>query len=224
MGRITVFTSNDINSQAAKQALDKRELPYVEINLLKHPQKAKDLESLSGTQAVPQIYFNTRRIGGLAALLAELQTWDLSMKYKSPSERHKYEILKFPDPINPNLSIPDGTAKPVELPSALNRIPTSIVDLPDGTVTSVHDITQKLMNTVPLLESKLRNKVFKNSMSSKDLSSAFMDSMGLTSTEASSFLQVLVDARVLHHLGCKRKFISGEDVYRLQVCLFCLNL
>lgn len=199
MGRITIFTSDDLHSAQAKLALDSRDLPYLEINLQRYPQKKKDLMTLAGTLAVPQIFFNTRLVGDLKSLMQELKGWDNSAKYKTPRQRFEREILKFPDPINHNLSIPDAEpVTPRELPV---RMPASPVRLPDGTTTTVsqgssgrpaiikcfltilldfkvNDITLKLFNSLPRLEVTIGKTVYSNCFSGEDMRSAFEDSVG----------------------------------------------
>jgi hypothetical protein len=135
MGRITLFTADDLNSTAAKLALDVRNLPYLEINVQRYPQKKKDLMTLAGTLAVPQAFFNTRLVGGLSVLQQELKGWDASTKYKSPRARFEKEIQRFPDPINSNLALPDS--EPVGFKELPVRMPASVVALPDGTKTTV---------------------------------------------------------------------------------------
>ncbi|GKY98001.1 hypothetical protein MPSEU_000758200 [Mayamaea pseudoterrestris] len=217
MGHITLFTTDDLNSTAAKLALDARDLPYVEINLHQYPQKKKDLLSQAGTIAVPQAFFNTRLVGGLPALQKELQGWDTMTKYKSARERFDKEILKFPEPSNKNLAKPD--ADPTEKAKMDGALPSSKVQLPDGNCTTVHDITRKLCQSLPRSDIKVRNSVYANCFTGEDLRSALEDSMALSTTEAESFCQYLVDHRILHHIGSRSKFKGkASDVYRLQ-CL-----
>jgi glutaredoxin len=135
MGRITVYSADDLNSSAAKLALKARKLPFLEINLERYPQKSSDLMALSGTLAVPQVFFNTRLVGDLKSVLQELATWDSSTKYKTPKERYEKEIERFPDPINLHLAKPYTEPVPArELPV---RMPSSHIKLPDGTSTTV---------------------------------------------------------------------------------------
>ena len=135
MGRITIYTADDLHSAQAKLALESRNLPFLEINLQRFPQKKKDLMTLAGTLAVPQVFFNTRLVGDLKSLMQELKGWDTSTKYKSPRARWEREIQRFPDPINQNLTLPDTEPVPVkDLPV---RMPASPVQLPDGTSTTV---------------------------------------------------------------------------------------
>jgi hypothetical protein len=137
MGRITLFTADDLNSTAAKLALDARDLPYLEINFQQYPQKKKDLMNLAGTLAVPQAFFNTRLVGDLTALQLELKGWDTSTKYKSARARFEKEILHFPDPINFNLALPDtDPVPPAELPE---KLPSTQFELPDKTNITVSD-------------------------------------------------------------------------------------
>ena len=46
--------SDDLNSKQVLKELDRRSLPYVEIDVGAHPSKRLDLEALTGVAAVPQ--------------------------------------------------------------------------------------------------------------------------------------------------------------------------
>jgi glutaredoxin len=136
MGRITLYTADDLHSTQAKLALEERQLPYLEINVQRFPQKKKDLMTLAGTLAVPQAFFNTRLVGDLKSLMQELKGWDTSTKYKSPKARYEREIAKFPDPMSQNFMVPT-IVDPIPAKELPVRMPASPVLLPDGTTTTV---------------------------------------------------------------------------------------
>ncbi|GKY90723.1 hypothetical protein MPSEU_000045700 [Mayamaea pseudoterrestris] len=217
MGRITLYSADNLHSEQAKKALETRNLPYLEINLQRYPQKKKDLVTLAGTLAVPQAFFNTRLVGDLKSLMQELKGWDTSTKYKSPRARYDREIAKFPDPMSQNFLKPDTDAiLAKELPV---RMPASPVKLPDGTTTTVNDITMKLYNSLPRFDATIARTTYANCFSGEDLRSAFEDSMALSEKDADEFCNYLVDARIMHHLGSRRKFAGrASHIYRLQ-CL-----
>jgi glutaredoxin len=104
MGRITLFTSDDLNSIAIKKALDTRKLPYVEISLDQNPKKTAELYALTGTLSLPKLFFNTRNAvasndGGIDGILQVLRlSWDFSRKYKSPFAQFRAEIEPMLNP------------------------------------------------------------------------------------------------------------------------------
>ena len=80
MGRITVFSIDGCphcDCQRAKKALQKRKIPYTEINLSSHPDKRSDMLSLSDSLTVPQIFLNDELVpDGAEGILALLEEWD----------------------------------------------------------------------------------------------------------------------------------------------------
>ena len=40
------------------------EIPFVEVDLEKYPERRREAQRLSGRRSVPQIFFNERHIGG----------------------------------------------------------------------------------------------------------------------------------------------------------------
>ncbi len=64
MGRILIYTaSGDASCTRAKEFLQLKKVPFVEINLSEYPKRMKELKRLSGKKTVPQIFFNTQHIG-----------------------------------------------------------------------------------------------------------------------------------------------------------------
>jgi glutaredoxin len=76
MGRITVFVADGCSpSQQTETALHLHKLPFVTINITKYPSKRADLLALSGRLHTPQVYFNTRHVGGAPETIALLNKW-----------------------------------------------------------------------------------------------------------------------------------------------------
>lgn len=48
----------------AKALLDKKGVNYSEINVMKHPEKRREMEQRSGGHTVPQIFIDGKAIGG----------------------------------------------------------------------------------------------------------------------------------------------------------------
>ena len=79
MGRITVFTAEGCSASIRTTALlEKRKLPFIVINVTDHPSKRMDLLKLCHRYSTPQVFFNTRHIGGCKETIALLNEWALS--------------------------------------------------------------------------------------------------------------------------------------------------
>ena len=55
--------------RAAKQILDAKGLSYIEIDVLKQPEKLTEMLERSQRRTVPQIFFNDEHIGGYTDLV-----------------------------------------------------------------------------------------------------------------------------------------------------------
>jgi glutaredoxin len=81
MGRITVFVADGCSHcKRTTSALEARKLPFTVISITQYPAKHNDMMSLSRQMSTPQVFFNTRHVGGADATIALLHEWDLSCK------------------------------------------------------------------------------------------------------------------------------------------------
>ena len=240
MGLITLFTcgDRDLNSLRVKQELSKRDLPFTEVDCIQHPDKIYKIRRLASSSSLPQVFFNTRNVGGVSALKRELvKAWDRDSAYASPRERFDALIERAGDPKQVMEIIPDSSLyrkskeedfllyssssdsdediiREVRKSSLMQ--PLSIY-LPDGTRCSTVDITEKLKNTLARAETPHRGTIYKNSLPGISAAATFRKSMDLDQNEARSFGQQLVDSKVLHHVGGSKSFKDKQKaVYRLQ--------
>ena len=81
MNRVTIYTTEPCGyCRTAKALLDKRGIPYEEINLARDPEGRAELVRLTGMMTFPQVIIDGDNIGGyqelaqadLAGRLAEL--------------------------------------------------------------------------------------------------------------------------------------------------------
>jgi glutaredoxin 3 len=71
MARLTLFTTEPCSfCRNAKALLQKRGIPYEEINLAKDPEGRVELARRTGLMTFPQIVVDGRTIGGFRELLA----------------------------------------------------------------------------------------------------------------------------------------------------------
>ena len=236
MGKIVVFTADeDINSQKVLLALNQRNLPYERVSLTQRPSIYKQVKGLSCDSGLPQTFFNTRYVGGVEKVLEELtQWWDSDPSYPSARARYEKLIAATGNPQNltalvlqPSLTaISDKPSVVVEDPTSISlhlkpsrKVPL-VIDLPDGTKTSVWDVTEKLKNTLWKTELQLKNIHYKNCCSGYSAAKTFQKSMDLSLEEALKFGERLVQAKILHPLGggggtCQFSD-SVNSIYRLQ--------
>lgn len=222
MGRITVFSANDLNSFKITKGLERRTLPFSLIDVTLNPETINGLRSLTSSRSVPQVFFNTRYVGGLKETLDELALWDDTSLYTSPRERFDKQIAVAPDPSNPKLAVPEKpSVKPLV---SVMREPTPSVELPDGTMTTVCDITEKLKNTLPIDDIKTKGKLYRNCFTGKAAVAALTSSLGITESLAVTFGNALLKAKVFHPVGSITTMVgaevsfksSGSNIYRLQ--------
>ncbi|CAB9521795.1 Glutaredoxin 3 [Seminavis robusta] len=104
MGRIIIFTIDSCSfCHRVKKELQHRCLPFVEIPVDCFPERKVDMFELSGKMTVPQIFMNTRWIGGCDELIKLLDTWDSEGDYW---QRYLEEVARQPDPVDYRLSHP----------------------------------------------------------------------------------------------------------------------
>jgi glutaredoxin 3 len=71
MDGVTIYTADPCRScRNAKALLEKRGIPFVEVNLTKDPVGREELSRHTGMQSFPQIVVGERTIGGFEALVA----------------------------------------------------------------------------------------------------------------------------------------------------------
>eukprot|EP01013_Petalomonas_cantuscygni_P043540 TRINITY_DN8284_c0_g2_i1.p1 TRINITY_DN8284_c0_g2~~TRINITY_DN8284_c0_g2_i1.p1 ORF type:complete len:559 (-),score=118.02 TRINITY_DN8284_c0_g2_i1:131-1807(-) len=109
MGRITVFSTNTCPHCArAKEILKRHGAPFTNISLTDHPDRRPDMLALSDRMSVPQIFFNSRHIGGAD----DLQALDTSGQLPALIDA----TLSAADPVDTRLSPP-----PASDPSAAGK-------------------------------------------------------------------------------------------------------
>jgi glutaredoxin len=76
MGRITIFVT-DGNAACTRTLAAFREwkVPVTIINLTRYPNKRTDMVALCMSQSTPQVYFNTRYVGGADETIELLRDW-----------------------------------------------------------------------------------------------------------------------------------------------------
>ena len=101
MGRITVFVT-DGNAACTRTlaVFQSRKIPITIINLSKFPGKRNDMIALCMAQSTPQVFFNTRYIGGTEETLALLSEWSASCTESATLNRNTSVTSKSSDGSN----------------------------------------------------------------------------------------------------------------------------
>ena len=65
LGQVLVFSITGCPFCArAKKLLHGLDVPFVEVNLEKYPERRYEMQEKTGRRAVPQIFFNSKHVGG----------------------------------------------------------------------------------------------------------------------------------------------------------------
>jgi glutaredoxin 3 len=79
MNRLTIYTTEPCGyCRTAKVLLDKRSIPYEEINLAKDPMGRAELVQLTGMMTFPQVVIDGEPIGGYQELVRADRAGQLS--------------------------------------------------------------------------------------------------------------------------------------------------
>mmetsp|Transcript_6522 Transcript_6522/g.15949 ORF Transcript_6522/g.15949 Transcript_6522/m.15949 type:complete len:515 (-) Transcript_6522:144-1688(-) len=105
MGRITIFALTTCpHCKAAKALITNNGWEYYEVNLSDYPEKRPDMLALCDRLTVPQIFFNTKHIGGAAEVKALQESGELAKLYES--------MKNDGEPTDPRMQKPDYPPKP----------------------------------------------------------------------------------------------------------------
>jgi glutaredoxin 3 len=79
MSRITVYTTEPCGyCRVAKALLEKRNIPFAEVNLAKDPSGRAELVRLTGMMTFPQVVIDGEPIGGYQELVAAARSGRLA--------------------------------------------------------------------------------------------------------------------------------------------------
>ena len=221
MGRITVFSADACgHSVRLKACLTEHGISeFQEINVTKFPEKRVDMMSLTNSVSTPQVFFNTRFIGGTEEVIAEMQRWRKEEKqYGSPYERFVKEVRSQPDPIDKRFAAPKPDLK------RENSTHSSIfldgeIDLPDGETATIVEATELLKSLLPIRENKKSSKVYKNSFSGREATDSFQTHFSIDVDAAIQFGEQLRKTGVVQHVSTEGKsFCDKENVYYRLYC------
>uniref|UniRef100_A0A7S3P657 Glutaredoxin domain-containing protein n=1 Tax=Amphora coffeiformis TaxID=265554 RepID=A0A7S3P657_9STRA len=218
MGRITIFSADGCpHCKRVKVALSVRDIPFVEVSLTKYPKKRQDMLALSDRVSTPQVFFNTRHVGGADETISLLETWDKDKKqaYASPYERYMAEIGNHFDPTNPRLSLPEEA--PVELEAGPDRGKEELsVVLPNGKAATVVETTELLKKILRSGDAVQKMKKQKMSFTGKQAVCAFSTQFCVSEEKAIAFGVQLQKKQILNSIRNGSQFDNSEHLFRMQ--------
>ncbi|XP_042004987.1 uncharacterized protein LOC121753794 [Salvia splendens] len=190
-GRISFFSrSNCRDCTAVRSFLRERDLSYVEINIDVYPGREKELRERTGGDSVPQLFFNEKLIGGLAALN--------SLRNGGMLEAKSEEILgtKCPD---------DAPAPPVY----------GFDEEGDETVMDeMAEIVKIVRQRVPIQDRITKMKFVKNCFSGAELVEELIHQLDCGRKKAVEIGKQLARRHFIHHVFGDNEFEDGNHFYR----------
>ena len=218
MGRITIFSADGCpHCKRVKVALSARDIPFAEISVTRYPQKRQDMLALSDRVSTPQVFFNTRHVGGANETIALLETWDREKDvFASPYERYMAEIGKHFDPSNPRLALPTAEDAVVPEVNPVKRGDQLSVELPTGKRVTVVEATEMLKAILPSRDNLQRMTRYKKAFTGKEAVTMLSAQLGVPKEKIIAFGVRLQDQNLLHSIVDGLIFDDSDDLFRLQ--------
>jgi glutaredoxin 3 len=218
MGRITIFSADGCpHCKRVKVALCARGIPYSEVSVTKYPEKRQDMLALSDRVSTPQVFFNTRHVGGADDTVALLERWDKEKKkkYSSAYDRYMDEIGTRADPTNPRLAIPKEDPVEPEFSPSRGEEQLAVV-LPSGKKISVVEMTELLKRLLPSGDNVHSRTIHKMSFTGSQAVSALSKEFDISQEKAVVLGQQLQKKMILHCVSSKNQFDNTDSIFRLQ--------
>ena len=204
-----------------------RGIPFTDIDLDRNPDRRADMMNLTDRFSIPQVFFNSKYIGGADELTQLLENdWDRAQSNEKCTsvepqgaalDRYRLEVASQADPLDPRLRLPATAADEDREPAA--RGETLRIQLPDGTMSSA-------VETMLLLDGILDNKdrlykahKYKQCFVNHDGVNDIMNYFGCTRAQAIAFLRRLQTEHAMLHHVCEEHEFRDDGPYlffRLQ--------
>ncbi|KAH1065296.1 hypothetical protein J1N35_030283 [Gossypium stocksii] len=190
-GRIILYTRLGCRDcREARLFLQRKRLRYVEINIDVYPSRKLEIEKVSGSCAVPKVFFNEVLIGGLS----ELKGLDESGKL---DEKIDFVISEAPSPEAPLPPLPGED------------------DVSDnGPVDELAVIVQKMKATIVVKDRLYKMRRFTNCFLGSEAVDFLSEDQYLEREEAVEFGQKLASEHFFRHVLDENLFEDGDHLYR----------
>lgn len=192
-----------------KKLLGDREVPYVEVNLEDHPTRRYEMQKRSGRVTVPQIFFNSKHIGGFDDLRKLAQDGSLEDLLREVAETETPPDAPEPPPPNENS---DSDSNDELLPSQRAELEDPLECTPDELASLVREIQDS-----NLVKSHTYHLIsYKHTIVGRDLVTWLIENKGITTrSEAVRVGQELYHGNFLHHVTFDHEFKDEKLFYRL---------
>ncbi|GMI99825.1 hypothetical protein like AT3G11920 [Hibiscus trionum] len=188
-GRVSIFTrSNSRDCAAVRRFFREKGFMYVEINIDVFPKREKELIERTGRSETPQIFFNDKWFGGLAALNELKQSAEYEAKLK--------ELV--------------GERCPEGAPAMPVYGENDEEDEDDDLVETV----RYLRRSLPIQDRLLRMQMVKNCFSGVDLLYAIMDFLDFSRKKGVRTAKRMGHKHFFHHVFGENEFEEGNHFYR----------
>ncbi|KAK8480334.1 hypothetical protein V6N13_042314 [Hibiscus sabdariffa] len=188
-GRVSIFTrSNCRDCTAVRRFFREKGFMYVEINIDVFPKREKELIERTGRSETPQIFFNDKWFGGLAAL-NELK---VSAEYEAKLKELVGDRCPEGAPAMPVYGVNDEE------------------DEDDDLVETV----RYLRRSLPIQDRLLRMKMVKNCFSGADLLDAIRDFLDCSRKKGVMTAKRMGHKHFFHHVFGENEFEEGNHFYR----------
>jgi glutaredoxin len=217
MGRITIFASDGCpHCKRVKVAFCARGIPFTEVSVTKYPERRQDMLALSDRVSTPQVFFNTRHVGGADDTVALLQVWDKEKKkFPTAYDRYMDEIGTRADPTNPRLAVPENDPVEPELspPRGEERLSVS---LPCGKKIGVVEMTELLKRLLPSGDNIRSRRKHTMSFTGSEGVAALSREFGISKERAVDMGRQLQKKMILHSVADNGPFGDSDHIFRLQ--------
>ncbi|KAK9270492.1 hypothetical protein L1049_026072 [Liquidambar formosana] len=190
-GRIIIYTRLGCEDcKETRSFLHRKRLRYVEINVDVYPSRKLELEKISGSSAVPKVFFNEVLIGGLT----ELKGLDMSGKL---DEKIDYLITEVPssEAPSPPLSGEDDMSS-------------------SGAIDELAVIVRKMRESLVIKDRFYKMRRFTNCFLGSEALDFISEDQYLEREEALEFGRKLASKLFFQHVLDENTFEDGNHLYR----------
>uniref|UniRef100_A0A8R1DK33 DEP domain-containing protein n=1 Tax=Caenorhabditis japonica TaxID=281687 RepID=A0A8R1DK33_CAEJA len=188
-GQVVIYTEVG-NSKCAKgrDLLHRERIPYTDVSLDSFPQHAHEIFDRTGTDVLPQIFFNDVYIGNesdLERAINETNKWESLVEHVRREKSTNGPII--PHPMNAI-----GCEEEYESENNNGKINEDVLWVPDEYSKLVYD----MKNAQLIKNNRVKLTVYRNSFKGERLIEWLMRQKGIKRSEALEIGQELIDRRV----------------------------
>jgi glutaredoxin len=214
-GRVLLFTiTGCAYCSRSRKLLADLQVPYVEVNLDRHPERRYEMQEKTGRRTVPQIFFNDKHIGGFE---------NLKKLYEDGSLEEMLRVVAETD-VPPDAPLPPSNVDS-ETDSADELLPSQRARLTgdntgehclDCTPDELASLVREIQDSRLVRTHTYHLKGYKNTIVGHELVSWFMEHKGLASRAEAVKLGLELQRRhFIHHVTYDHDFKDERLFYRL---------